>query len=149
MKKKQSTAKDQSYKKTREELQGLPFETVREKKKAEDDIHLANWKRLTSYKSFQELIKRNEFDEIQQELSTGFICRYSDTNTPTDSIMRVHKAPIGIEVLIDHKKSISNELISSLAKGLSESFGTLYYSIGGLLQNEISNRELQDEQFNR
>lgn len=71
MKDKKEPESNKAYQKTRDELQGLPFETIREKKKIEEEINLANWKRLTGFKSFRELVSRPEFKDLQNEFEAG------------------------------------------------------------------------------
>lgn len=126
---------DKAYKKTREELQGLPFESIREKKKYEDEINLANWKRLTRFKSFRDLMERSEFKELRDEFEAGFMCGYGDSKTVhgDDSILKVYKASLGIQILVNEKKPADPALVAQLAKSLTDSFGLLYYTVGGLI----------------
>lgn len=138
--KKKETETDKAYKKTREELQGLPFESIREKKRAEDEINLANWKRLTSFRSFRDLVARPEFKDLQDEFKAGLMCGYSEGHSDAerigdgdDSILKVYKASVGIQVLINEKKPADPVLVAQLAKSLTDSFGLLYYSVSGLI----------------
>lgn len=140
---------EKAYQKTREELQGLPFETIREKKKIEDEINLANWKRLTSFKSFRDLMKRAEFKELQDEFEAGFMCGYADneenkTKHGDDSILKVYKASLGIQILVNEKKPADPVLVAQLAKSLTDSFGLLYYTVGGLVSQGDSKSSLDE-----
>ncbi|MBI2519483.1 MAG: hypothetical protein HYV97_03675 [Bdellovibrio sp.] len=137
---KKDTESDKAYKKTREELQGLPFEIIREKKKAEDEINMANWKRLSSFKSFRELVNRPEFKDLNDEFKAGFMCGYAENHQSTekvpdgdDSILKVYKASLGIQVIINEKKPADPVLVAQLAKSLTDSFGLLYYTVSGLI----------------
>lgn len=137
---KKETDSDKAYKKTREELQGLPFETIREKKKAEDEINMANWKRLTSFKSFRDLVSRAEFKDLHDEFKAGFMCGYAENHTGEgkisdgdDSILKVYKASLGIQVIINEKRPADPVLVAQLAKSLTDSFGLLYYTVSGLI----------------
>lgn len=138
MKNKKQSEAEKPYQKTREELQGLPFETIREKKKVEDEINLANWKRLTGFKSFRELVSRPEFKELHDEFEAGLMCGYSseeESKNPhgDDSILKVYKASLGIQVVINEKKPADPVLVAQLAKSLTDSFGLLYYTVSGLI----------------
>jgi hypothetical protein len=142
---KSKKATEKSYKKTRNELQGLPFENMKDKKKAEEKIILDNWKRLSSFKSFKELLERPEFEELRNEFKAGFMCGYSENvksevETPDgdDSILKVYKASLGIQIIINEKKPADAELVAQLAKSLTDSFGLLYYKVCGLLPIENS-----------
>lgn len=138
-----------SYKKTREELQGLPFETIREKKKIEDEINLANWKRLTGFKSFRELVSRPEFKELHDEFEAGLMCGYANENDTEnsygdDSILKVYKASLGIQIKINEKKPADPVLVAQLAKSLTDSFGLLYYTASGLIPQSESKPSTDD-----
>lgn len=142
---KSKRAIEKSYKKTRNELQGLPFENMKDKKKAEEKITLDNWKRLSSFKSFKELLERPEFEELRNEFRAGFMCGYSEnvkseieTSDGDDSILKVYKASLGIQVIINEKKPADSELVAQLAKSLTDSFGLLYYRVCGLIPIESS-----------
>lgn len=141
---------DKAYKKTREELQGLPFETIREKKKIEDEINLANWKRLTGFKSFRELVSRPEFKDLHDEFEAGLMCGYAngtgETKNPygDDSILKVYKASLGIQVIINEKKPADPALVAQLAKSLTDSFGILYYTVSGLIPHGENKPSVDD-----
>lgn len=143
---------DKAYKKTREELQGLPFETIREKKKVEDEINLANWKRLTSFKSFRDLMERSEFKDLRDEFEAGFMCGYAGTKEDNkvshgdDSILKVYKASVGIQILINEKKPADPVLVAQLAKSLTDSFGLLYYTVSGLVSQGDTKSSVEDLQ---
>jgi hypothetical protein len=137
--------KAEAYQKTRKELHGLPFKNMKEKRKAEDELILASWKRLASFKAFKAHLGREEFQEINEEFRTGIMCGYNDnksrkTNlTGDDRILRVFKAmPYGVQVLINEKKPADPQLIASLARALSDSFSDLFFcKIGGLITSDI------------
>jgi hypothetical protein len=142
---KSKKATEKSYKKTRNELQGLPFESMKDKKKAEEKIILDNWKRLSSFKSFKELLERPEFEDLRNEFKAGFMCGYSENikneveaTDGDDSILKVYKASLGIQVIINEKKPADAELVAQLAKSLTDSFGLLYYRVCGLIPTEDS-----------
>ena len=148
---KKENESDKAYKKTREELHGLPLETIREKKKAEDEINLANWKRLTGFKSFRELVGRPEFKDLHDEFEAGLMCGYADGNSEgeknsygDDSILKVYKASLGIQVIINEKKPADPILVAQLAKSLTDSFGILYYTVSGLIP-QGENKTLAEE----
>lgn len=140
---------EKAYQKTREELQGLPFETIREKKKVEDEINLANWKRLTSFKSFRDLMERPEFKDLHDEFEAGFMCGYADNEENKsihgdDSILKVYKASLGIQILVNEKRPADPILVAQLAKSLTDSFGLLYYTVGGLVSQGDSKSSFDD-----
>ncbi len=148
---KRDSESDKAYKKTREELQGLPFETIREKKKAEDEINMANWKRLASFKSFSELVSRPEFKDLHDEFKAGLMCGYSEGHSDVkkisdgdDSILKVYKASLGIQVIINEKKPADPVLVAQLAKSLTDSFGLLYYTVSGLIPQGDHKPSLDD-----
>lgn len=152
-KKENSSKKNESekaaYQKTRDELQGLPFETIREKKKVEDEINLANWKRLAGFKSFRELVSRPEFQELHDEFEAGLMCGYASEEDPKsshgdDSILKVYKASLGIQVKINEKKPADPILVAQLAKSLTDSFGLLYYTVSGLIPQGESKANIDD-----
>jgi hypothetical protein len=150
--KNETKTEEKAYQKTREELQGLPFESIREKKRAEEEINMLNWKRLASYKSFRELVDRPEFRELQDEFKAGLMCGYTDNLSGEDakenggdsSILKVFKASPGIQILINEKKPADPALVAQLAKSLTDSFGLLYYTVSGLI-SQTGNQSPADE----
>ncbi|MCY4644481.1 MAG: hypothetical protein OXB88_07675 [Bacteriovoracales bacterium] len=130
-----------SYQQTKDKLKGLPFGSVREMNVAEKQIALENWKRLTRYRDFNSQIKKEEFQDVYSEFTTGFLCGHGDENSSAElegdaSLLRVFKAEKGIQIKVNHKASNDPKLISGLASDLALAFGKLFYQIGGLNLSE-------------
>ena len=135
------------YQQTKDKLKGLPFDSIKEMNNTEKQISLENWKRLTCYKDFSEQIKKDEFKEVYQEFTTGFLCGHSngvdDPKVEGDSgLLRVFKIKKGIQIKINEQKANDPKLISGLASGLALAFGKLFYQLGGL---NISEGEVPQE----
>ena len=133
------------YQQTKDKLKGLPFNSIREMNDAEHQIALENWKRLACYKDFSCQIKKDEFKEVYQEFTTGFLCGHNNggDNPKVEgdsSLLRVFKAKKGIQIKINKKGPNDPKLISNLASDLALAFGKLFYQLGGLdvSENEVS-----------
>lgn len=124
-----------AYQQSKKKLKGLPFKSVKEMNQAEKQIGLDNWKRLTCYKDFCYQIKKEGFREVYDEFTTGFLCGKgsgAEIQEGDASLLRVFKAPKGIQIKINDKKVNDPKLISSLASDLAFAFGRLFYQLGGL-----------------
>lgn len=114
-------------------LQGLPFKSATELKKAETEIDLKVWKSLTQAKAMREMLEREEFKFLKDEFKSGFTCTVGDNE---EDLLRIYSDGNGIKMNINRETALkfeNQEKLRMLIKTISETFANSYYSAMGII----------------
>lgn len=126
-----------SSKSTDEKLEGLPFNSVKALKTAQDNLSLRAFERIELAKALYLMSKRTEYEFWNKEFEAGYTCQWEDK-----PLIRIHKNPEeeGIIVLLyDTFKQLPDDALrvtmssGNIVKALADSFAHTYYLINGFL----------------
>ncbi len=121
---------------THEKLSGLPFQSAKAWKEAQDVIRMQVWRRMEEAKVFDEMLQRSEYKFWGKEFSEGLVCEYVEKGDST-TLVRVFSDGGGIKITIN--KSLADAapsaeaVLGALVQSMSQSFATTYYKAKGIL----------------
>ena len=143
-KKSDSKKKAKSTNVTHERLAGLPFNSARQWKEAQDSVLMQVWRRIEEAKVINELVKREEFSFWHDEFKEGLVCTYGEKSDI--NLVRVFSEGQGIKILINRSLAdaapSAEQVLGALVKAMSESFAATYYRAKGILPtNHVGNSD--------
>jgi len=122
--------------KTREYLDELPFNSVKELKEFKSAIERKAYEKLIQAQFLKKMAQKEDFSFWKEEFEQGLICKYGKKE-----ILKINRLDRGgTEVSIDSSISqLPEEIVSilfqsgGLIKAISSSFLELYYKVNGFL----------------
>lgn len=127
--------KSESKNVTHEKLSGLPFQSAKAWKEAQDAVLMQVWRRMEEAKVINEMIKRPEYKFWSEEFKEGLVCGYGEKGDA--NLVRVFSDGHGVKIAINRSLAdaapSSEAVLGSLVKAMSESFATTYYKAKGIL----------------
>ena len=133
---------------THEKLAGLPFNSAKAWKEAQDAVMMQVWRRMEEAKVINDMIKRPEYKFWTDEFKNGLVCGYGekgDTN-----LVRVYSEGDGVKIAINRSLAdaapSAEAVLGSLVKAMSESFAATYYKAKGILSaSEAQNEDAKQK----
>lgn len=132
-----------AHSETRERLRNTPFDKADDLKKASHEIRVKTWEQLERARIFEELLKKPEYDFIQEEFKAGLKCKYGNEK---GHLVKVYSEGKGVEV--DINKDLTKDIpqgsafVETLIRSLGETFSKSYYQSKGIMPIEMSADEL-------
>lgn len=133
---KKKTSKTSSAKNvTHEKLAGLPFDSAKTWKEAQDAVLMQVWRRMEEARVIHDMIKRPEYSFWLSEFREGLVCSYGEKGD--SNLVRVFSEGNGVKIAINRSLAdaapSAEAVLGSLVKSMSESFATTYYKAKGIL----------------
>jgi hypothetical protein len=119
---------------TQSKLAKLPFKSASDLRHEQEEIQKTIWRQLEEGRWLREYSLREEYQYRNEILGQGIECRFGKDK---EQLIRIYADKSGkITVDINEKNGrdlTSQELLETLSRALTESFGTLFYKASGLL----------------
>lgn len=132
---KSKKTKTESKNVTHEKLAGLPFNSAKAWKEAQDAVQMQVWRRMEEAKVINEMVKRPEYKFWTEEFKEGLVCGYGEKGDA--NLVRVYSDGNGVKIAINRSLAdaapSADAVLGSLVKAMSESFATTYYRAKGIL----------------
>jgi hypothetical protein len=121
-------------------LKGTPFKTAAELKLSEEKILREEWESIQRARIRQELIQKNENQNIVAPLMNGFQAKFAADNGETENIVKVYLTAnhsIAIDVDERFKKSEPPVILETLVKSLVDGVTSGYLATLGLRGDSV------------
>lgn len=138
--------KSESKNVTHERLAGLPFNSARAWKEAQDAVHMQVWRRMEEAKIINEMVQRPEYEFWREEFKEGLVCGYGEKGD--GNIVRVYSEGNGVKIAINSSHADGNpssdSVLGTLIQAMSESFATTYYRAKGFIPSvEVQTEDIR------
>lgn len=122
---------------TEEKLRATPFEGVDALDAEEKAIRLDVWRRFTEAKVVDELMTKNEFTHVKEELKAGLSC--SVLGSSKDQMYKISSEGHGLKLEVNKKfaESLGEHQVKffqGVVQAGIEGYGALYMQVKGLLK---------------
>lgn len=121
---------------TEERLRATPFEEISKLEAEENQLRLSTWQRMTEVRIFSELLTKEEFKHVREELKAGLSCGMNGSTK--DKIYRIFSEGLGMKLELNETfvKSLGDHQISIFQGAIQagiQGWGALYWQAKGLL----------------
>ena len=130
---------------TKQKLKGTPFNSAEELKAAQNELLSEIWKSLEKARIKKELLKRPEFEFINNIFKTGIVCQFNESAGPDHGSIRIHlDESDALRISINKKlraESDDNKFIGTLIESISTTFLSNYLKSMHIIEDEQSIKE--------
>jgi hypothetical protein len=126
---------------TQTKLSKLPFKTAAELRREQEEIQKNIWRLLEEGRWIREYSQREEYKYRNEILSQGVECKFGREKEQLIHIFADNSGKIHVNINEKNGRDMTcQELLETLSKALTESFGSLYYKAAAV----ISDRSAQN-----